>query len=145
LLNEHNAASPFINNKEEQFEQDTNDDPFKKPKIAALVGRYTPMHWASYKGHYRIVWNLLKEKMSPLDIDIFGNTAVHQASASGKIEVLECFLSRGVDVEMKNARGHTSYDLTTDTKVKDIIKKAIETTHCVECDSVFDFKNIRYY
>ena len=49
--------------------------------------------------------------MSPLDIDIYGNTAVHQAAAGGHLEVLECFLSRGIDVEMKNARGHTSYDL----------------------------------
>lgn len=46
---------------------------------------------------------------------------------------------------MKNARGHTSYDLATDDKVKKIIVKAIETTNCMQCDSVFDFKNIRYY
>ena len=44
--------------------------------------------------------------MSPLDIDIHGNTAVHQAAASVDIKVLECFLSRGVDVDIKNARGH---------------------------------------
>lgn len=90
LLNEFNAASPYIsNNEDEHYEQEGTGDPFKKPKIASIVGRYTPLHWASYKGHYRIVWNLLKEKMSPLDIDIYGNTAVHQAAASGKIEVLE--------------------------------------------------------
>ena len=145
LLNDFNAASPYITNKEdENFEQEGGNNPFKKPKIASMVGRYTPMHWASYKGNYRIVWKLLKEGMSPLDIDIYGNTAVHQAAASGKIEVLECFLSRGVDVEMKNARGHTSFDLATDDKVRDVIKKAIETTNCIQCGSVFDFKNIRY-
>jgi hypothetical protein len=83
--------------------------------------------------------------MSPLDIDIYGNSAVHQAAAAGHIEVLECFLSRGIDVEMKNARGHTSYDLATDDKIKKIITKAIDTTNCVQCDSLFDFKNIRFY
>lgn len=146
MLNDFNAASPYINNKEEEhLEQEEVTDPFQKPKIAAIVGRYTPLHWASYKGHFRIVWNLLKEKLSPLDIDIYGNTAVHQAAAAGAIEVLECFLSRGVDVEMKNARGHTSYDLSTDKRVKNIINKAVDTKHCVQCDSVFDFKNIRYY
>lgn len=134
-----------MHNKEEQYEVEGNDDPFKKPKIASIVGRYTPLHWASYKGHYRIVWILLKEGLSPIDIDIYGNTAVHQAAASGSLAVIECYLSRGVDVEMRNARGHTSYDLATNEKIKVIISKAIETTNCVSCYSTFDFKNIRYY
>lgn len=112
---------------EEHHDEDVEDDPFKKPKIASEVGRYTPLHWASYKGHYRIVWMLLKKGLSPLDIDVFGNTAVHQAAASGSLLVLECYLSRGVDMEMKNARGHTSLDLATRVEVKEIIMKAIAT------------------
>lgn len=144
LLKEHNAAAMYLQHKEEQ-EEDHTSDPFKKPKIASEVGRYTPLHWASYKGHFRIVWYLLKEGLSPLDIDIFGNTAVHQAAASGNLPVLECYLSRGVDMEMKNARGHTAYDLATKKEVKDIIVKATATKKCVSCYSVFDFKNIRYY
>jgi hypothetical protein len=92
-----------------------------------------------------VVWILLKEKMSPLDIDMHGNTAVHQAAASGKKKVLECFLSRGVDVDIKNARGHSPLDLATQSEVKDLIMKAINTKKCVICKSKFDFKNIRYY
>jgi ankyrin repeat protein len=52
---------------------------------------------------FKVVWILLKEKMSSLDIDMYGNTAVHQAAAAGQLKVLECFLSRGVDVDVKNA------------------------------------------
>jgi len=52
-------------------------DPFIKPKVAAQVGMYTPLHWASYKGNHKVVWILLKEKLNPLDIDQHGNTAVH--------------------------------------------------------------------
>jgi ankyrin repeat protein len=85
------------------------------------------LHWASYKGHYKVVWILLKEKMTPLDIDMHGNTAVHQAAASGKKKVLECFLSRGVDVDIKNARGHSPMDLATQQEVKELISKAINT------------------
>lgn len=144
LLNEHNAAAMYLQGKEEEREE-AGDNPFKKPKIASVVGRYTPLHWASYKGHYRIVWYLLKAGLSPLDIDIFGNTAVHQAAASGTLPVLECYLSRGVDMEMKNARGHTSLHLATSQEVKNIITKAIDTEKCVSCFSQFDFKNIRYY
>ncbi|MFN9902676.1 MAG: hypothetical protein ACK55Z_28625 [bacterium] len=33
------------------------------------MGKYTPLHWASYKGHYKVVWILLKVGMSALDID----------------------------------------------------------------------------
>jgi hypothetical protein len=50
-----------------------------------------------------------------------GNTAVHQAAASGSKKVLECFLSRGVDVEIKNARGHAPLDLATQSEVKELI------------------------
>jgi ankyrin repeat protein len=57
--------------------QEEHYDPFVKPKDAQKVGKYTPLHWASYKGHYKVVWILLKEKMSPLDIDHDGNTCVH--------------------------------------------------------------------
>ena len=144
LLRDHNAASPYLHTKEEQYEVEGNDDPFKKPKIASVVGRYTPLHWASYKGHFRIVWMLIKEGLSPLDIDIYGNTAVHQAAASGSLQVFECYLSQGVDVEMKNARGHTSYDLASNN-IKEIIKKAIDTVMWVKWGSEFDFKNIRFY
>ena len=35
-------------------------DPFVKPKDARKVGKYTPLHWASYKGFYRVVWILMK-------------------------------------------------------------------------------------
>lgn len=62
------------------------------PKDPQKYGRFYPLHWASYKGHYKVVWILLKEDMSPLDIDMHGNTSVHQAAASGSIKVLSCFL-----------------------------------------------------
>lgn len=111
------------------------------------MGKYTPLSWASYKGFYKVVWILLKQNMSPLDIDMHGNTAVHQAAASGSKKVLECFLSRGVDVEIKNARGHSPMDLATQPEVKELIQKATSTKNCENrmCKSKFDFKNIRYY
>ena len=120
-------------------------DPFVKPKDARKVGKYTPLHWASYKGFYKIVWILLKIGMSPLDIDMYGNSAVHQAAASGNLKVLQDYLSRGVDVDMKNARGHSPLDLTTEPETKKLITRATKTEKCENCKSKFDFKNIRYY
>ena len=108
-------------------------------------GKYTPLHWASYKGYLKIVWILLKIGISPLDIDMYGNSSVHQAASAGNLEVLSSYLSRGVDVDMKNARGHSPLDLTTEPETKKLIMRAVKTQYCETCRSKFDFKNIRYY
>ena len=57
--------------------EDEEKDPFVKPPDAKKIGKYTPLHWASYKGFFKVVWLLLKAGVSPLDIDEYGNTAVH--------------------------------------------------------------------
>ena len=103
------------------------------------------MHWASYKGHYKVVWILLKIGLSPLDIDMYGNSSVHQAAAAGNIKVMRCFLSKGVDVDMRNARGHSPLDLATEPETKHLIMKATKTKNCQTCKEKFTFKNIRYF
>ena len=47
-------------------------DPFKKPLNAALMGHYTPLHWAAYNGHDNCVELLLDQdkRNSP---DFIGN------------------------------------------------------------------------
>ena len=102
------------------------------------------MHWAAYKGHYKIVWMLLKENISPLDIDQHGNTAVHQAAAGGHYEVIECLLARGIDINIRNARGHTPFNLATEGRTRDLIKRALMTKYCASCSSKFTFQNLRY-
>jgi len=81
-----NAHAPYLNSKNDDTvdamgkkneDEDKGFDPFVKPKDARKVGRYTPLHWASYKGFYKLVCKFLKVGMSPLDIDMYGNTAVH--------------------------------------------------------------------
>ncbi len=72
-------------------------------------------------------------------MDKYGNTSVHQAAASGSQKVLESFLARGVDVEKKNARGHTPLDLATSEEVKELIVQAIKTKKCISCSSLFTF------
>ena len=127
-LIKRNAHSAYANvsqendGQEKNLDDDGNDDPFVKPKDAQKVGRYTPLHWASYKGHYKVVWILLQNKLSPLEIDMHGNTSVHQAASDAKgLKVLKCFLSRGCDLGMKNARGHTPLDLATTQETRDLI------------------------
>ena len=114
----------------------------------AKTGRHTPMHWASYKGHHKVVWILMKEKMNPLLQDIHGNNCIHQAAAASQIKVLKCFMQFGVDLNLKNARVHTPLDLATDPETRELIQRGIKTTHCSgsKCNkSRFDFRNIQFY
>ena len=90
ILIKHGAANQYLtaNNKNQdvsedeeskahQSEEDEDYDPFVKPMDARKHGKYTPLHWASYKGYLKIVWILLKIGISPLDIDMYGNSSVH--------------------------------------------------------------------
>ena len=60
ILIKHNACAPYLN-----AAQDTDGSPDK-------AGQGVPGEEV-----YKVVWILLKQNMSPLDIDMHGNTAVH--------------------------------------------------------------------
>ena len=147
------AHTPYLNsqvdsNKKEGQQEDEEKDAFRKPQDASKTGKYTPLHWASYNGHHKVVWILLKENLSPTEIDMYGNTSVHQAAAGGTDKVLKCFLMGGVDVNQENARSHSPLDLATNESTRKLISKAMNTERCkgtVCGNSVFDFKNIRYF
>lgn len=126
-------------------DEDEESNPFRKPQDPKKFGEYTPLHWASYKGFYKVSWLLLKVGIDPLMVDQYGNTAVHQAAASKSIDVLKCFLAQGVDVDLPNSRNHTPLHLATEPEHKQLISKAMKTKQCETCKSIFDFKNIRYY
>jgi len=61
----------------EDGEEEEEFDPFTKPLNAKISGRYTPLHWACYKGHYKVVWILLKHDSNVSDFDMYGNNAIH--------------------------------------------------------------------
>jgi len=69
--------------------------------------------------------------MLPLQIDMHGNTSIHQAaSVEEGLKVLKCFMSRGCDVGVKNARGHTPLDLATSKETRQLIERALTTKVC---------------
>ena len=129
-------------------DEEEEKDNFKPVPDPAKVGRHTPMHWASYHGHLKVIWQLMKENMNPLLQDIHGNNCIHQAAANSQIYVLKCFMQFGVDLQLKNARVHTPLDLATDPETRKLIQRGIKTVHCVgnNCgNSKFDFRNIQFY
>jgi len=48
-------------NDKEAGDDDEEVDNFKPVPDPAKIGRHTPMHWASYHGHIKVVWLLMKE------------------------------------------------------------------------------------
>lgn len=153
LLIKHNAHQKYKEQEEaategENGEEEEEKDSFKPLPDPAKTGRHTPMHWASYHGHHKVVWTLMKEKMNPLLQDMHGNTCIHQAAANSQTKVLKCFMQFGVDLKLKNARVHTPLDLATDPETRQLIIRGIKTTHCSgsKCNhSKFDFRNIQFY
>ena len=114
------------NNEGDGDDDDSKRDVFKPPPDPAKTGKHTPLHWASYHGHIKVVWLLMKAGMDPLDQDIHGNNCIHQAAANSQLEVLKCFMSFGVNLTMKNARTHTPLDLATDPETCALIKQGIQ-------------------
>eukprot|EP00831_Metopus_contortus_P032420 TRINITY_DN26199_c0_g1_i2.p3 TRINITY_DN26199_c0_g1~~TRINITY_DN26199_c0_g1_i2.p3 ORF type:complete len:124 (+),score=22.84 TRINITY_DN26199_c0_g1_i2:143-514(+) len=51
----------------------------------------------------------------------------------------------GVDIEKKNTRGHTPFDVASDPEVKQFTSKAISVKNCMICDKKFDFIQVRHY
>lgn len=116
--------------KESQQSTDENSNSFKKPPDSHKVGKYTPLHWAAYKGHLVVVQILMNEKLDPTEIDVHGNNAVHQAAAASRLEVMKLFMSAGVDLDVANDRGHSPFDLATDPEIKALINKLRKTQNC---------------
>jgi len=57
-----------------------------------MEAKPSPLMWASFKGHVRIVCLLLKNGLEPIDYDMFGNTVMHQAVSGGNSEVFKVLL-----------------------------------------------------
>ena len=126
LLIKNHAHHKFKKEALEPDEKDNPDEEEKKDNFQPLpdpakTGRHTPLHWASYHGHIKVVWLLMKAGMDPLDQDIHGNNCIHQAAANSQLEVLKCFMARGVDVDKVNAREHTPLMLATKPSTKALI------------------------
>lgn len=126
--------------------RDANDinEVFKKPLNPANFGKYNPLHWSAYKGNILITSILIKYGYKAIEIDNYGNTALHQAAASNNIELFKLFMGLGIDLEVKNARNHMAIDLTSNKEIKELITKTLEIKSCQICSKPFDFFTKRF-
>ena len=138
------------NKKDKKAEQNISqklsefDEAFKKPLNPADTGKYTPLHWSAYKGYDIISSILIKMGCDPLQVDSYGDNALHQAAAGNHYDTFKLFMGLGIDLDYKNSRSHKAIDLTTNKKIEDLINKALKTKECCLCHKMFDFDNKRY-
>ena len=120
------------------------DEAFKKPLNPADNGKYTPLHWSAYKGYDIISSILIKMGCDPMQVDSYGDNALHQAAAGNHYDTFKLFMGLGIDLDYKNSRSHKAIDLTTNKKIEELINKILKAKECCLCHKIFDFDNKRY-
>jgi hypothetical protein len=120
------------------------DEAFKKPLNPADNGKYTPLHWSAYKGYDIISSILIKMGCDPMEVDSYGDNALHQACAGNHYDTFKLFMGLGIDLDYKNSRSHKALDLTTNKDIEDLINKILKAKECCICHKIFDFDNKRY-
>lgn len=126
------------------YKKNEFDDIFKKPPNSSDSGQYTPLHWATYKGNVVVSSILIKYGFDPLEIDNVGNVTLHQAAASNNLDTFRLLMGLGLDLELKNDRGHMSIDLTANKDIRLLIEKSLSIKNCQICSKQFDFFVKRY-
>ncbi|KAL8275522.1 hypothetical protein Esti_000473 [Eimeria stiedai] len=121
--------------------EDTPADPLP---VRPVIRKYSPLHWAAFKGHIRILHLLLKAGLSPGVTDALGNTILHQAAAGGCLEAVKAAVGVGVAVEARNARGHTAAELAADEECRVLLEAAAAAKRCPVTGVAFSYKCSRY-
>jgi hypothetical protein len=75
--------------------------------------RANPLQWACFKGHTEIFLLLLKAGLHWEDVDQFGNNSVNISAAGNNVEIFKLLLQYGVLTNIKNSRGHSVKELST--------------------------------
>eukprot|EP00440_Ansanella_granifera_P026081 gb/GFBE01028315.1/.p1 GENE.gb/GFBE01028315.1/~~gb/GFBE01028315.1/.p1 ORF type:complete len:496 (+),score=174.78 gb/GFBE01028315.1/:1-1488(+) len=129
LLIKHNAA-----------------DVYKYDETVKVKKKHSPLHWAAFKGHLKILWLLMAppQNLSHHEQDAIGNTPLHQAAAGGNLECAKCIMAQGCDVFAKNGRGHTPYALCTAPEVQQLLQNAMDSTACKASGKQFSSTVLRY-
>ncbi|CAE7512584.1 Ush1g, partial [Symbiodinium microadriaticum] len=95
----------------------------------------TPLMWASYGGHLRMVWLLLIDGYSPDDTDKMGNTCLHLAASSGYDHILQCLVDDGANPFTSNTYKNRPIDVASTPSCRNILSAAMERYAALDMDS----------
>ena len=104
-----------------------------------------PLHWACFKGHTDVFQVLIKAGVHWQDVDSCGNNSVMLAAAGNSVEIFKKFLQLGVDIDIKNSRGHTVKDLTTSEEILELVAKCHRSKECAVSGQLFKEKQIKHW
>ncbi|XP_046377333.2 oxysterol-binding protein-related protein 1-like [Haliotis rufescens] len=85
---------------------------------------WTPLHLASYFGHYDTVKILLQNGADLNVVNTVGDTPLHQAAHTAREQVLTVLLEYGANVTAVNSEGHQPRDLARNPNVRRLIEAA---------------------
>ena len=117
--------SPAIDEADEDAEE---EDLEKKLEISVDLLKNTPLLWATYKGHLRIIWLLLNDGYSPNDTDNMSNNALHLAAVNGDVKILKILIDDGASATLVNIYKNRAIDMATNKEARDILAVAMEAT-----------------
>ena len=86
---------------------------------------WTPLHYASTKGHATMVNLLLASGALPNEISPEGNTALFMAVQTDSLETVQLLISAGADPTASNLKAQDSIDMAR-LKGKDALARALE-------------------
>lgn len=86
----------------------------------------TPLMWASWKGHLKIVEYLVSSGAEVDAVDYFGYTALMRASRNGHTSTVEYLIKQGAKVNQKHIRNDTSLHEAVFGNHLEVVKLLIE-------------------
>ena len=117
-------------------EEEAEEDAEKKLEISVDLLKNTPLLWATYKGHLRIIWLLLNDGYSPNDTDSMGNNALHLAATFGDPKILKILIDDGASATIVNLYKNLAIDMATSKEARDILSAAMEATASMTQDDI---------
>ncbi|CAG9328740.1 unnamed protein product [Blepharisma stoltei] len=103
----------------------------------------SPLHHASFRGDIKMIKLLLEHSANPnLANYMFGRTPLHYAVDCGHTECVKLMITDGADPEIRDKQGKSSFDLTKNEKMIEILsgkfeKDIVEEEQSAEMSSVF--------
>ena len=115
---------PAIDDDDDDSDEYTAEE--RKLERAFPFYKNTPLLWASFKGHKRVIWELLMEGYSPNDVDSYGNNAVHLAASNNLYKIIKILIDDGGNSNAPNLYRNTPLDLCTKRESRDLLTYEME-------------------
>lgn len=96
----------------------------------------TPLMWAAYGGHLRIVWLLLIDGYNPDDLDSMGNNCLHLAASSGHSAILQTLVDDGANPFILNVYKNRPVDVASNSTCREILLNAMERYSTLDPETI---------